>query len=106
MSRREKPIARRGRAADAVAEKALEKNPQQHRAPADEDRGGIKIRHRRPAFQIHPRDQARGVHDERQHEQREGVAPERFRPDQPRGAREDKDQHVEHHRAVERLQAD
>ena len=40
-----------GRAADSIAEKTLEENAKQDRAPADEDRGGIEIRDRRPAFE-------------------------------------------------------
>ena len=44
------------------------------------------------------------MHNENDDEQDEGVAAERLRPDEPRGAGEDEDQNVDHHRAVERLE--
>ncbi len=55
---------RGSRAADAVAEEAFEENAEQNRTPADEDGGGIEIGHRRPAFQIHARDQTGGMNHE------------------------------------------
>ena len=50
------------------------KMPSRDRAPADEDGGGIEIRHRRPAFQIHPRDQAGGMHQKSHDQERESIA--------------------------------
>ena len=93
-----------GRAPDPVAEEAFEKNAEQHGTPADEDGGGIEIRHRWPPFQIHAGDQARRMNDKSDDEQDVGVMPEPFRPDQPGNAGQDEDQNVEHHGAVKRLQ--
>jgi hypothetical protein len=65
-----KPIHRGGRAADAVAEKALEENTEQNRAPADKDGGGIEICDWRSSLQVHPRNQPAGMDDEGYDEQR------------------------------------
>ena len=64
-----KPIAPGAGCADAVAKDSLENQRDDHRAPADEDGGGIKIRDRRAFLQIHARNQPEGVDDEREQEQ-------------------------------------
>ncbi len=69
-----------------------------------EDGRGIEIRDRRPALQIHPRDETGGMDDESRDEQDEGITAEGLRPNEPGSAGENEDQNVENHRAVKWLQ--
>ena len=62
---------RRDEVADADVVKPLEKQADQHAAPADEHGRGIQVRHRRAAGNVNPPDQRRRVDDERETQQPE-----------------------------------
>ena len=70
--------------ADAVLVEFFQNQTKQHRAPADKDGGGIKIRHGRPAFQHHAINEADGVDDKRQPYEPHGGAAQRFGQIEPR----------------------
>ena len=44
------------------------------------------------------------MNNEGKDEEREGIATQRFRPNEPRGTGEDEYENLDYHRAVERLQ--
>ena len=88
---------------DAIAKNSLKDQCHDDRAPADENRGGIKIRDRRAFLQIHPRNQTEGVNRKREQQQIKRGAIEGSIPRQPRAAGEQKRQHVKHHAVGERI---
>ena len=71
-----KPAERRHDAADAVAINFFQDHAQNHGAPADENGGGIKIGHRRPAFKIHAEHEAEGVNEPGQDDEIKRRAPQ------------------------------
>ena len=96
-------------AADADPVDLLQDQPQHHRPPADEDGRGVKVGHRRAAFQHHAEDQAEGVDQPGQDDQVERRAAQRFgemgatSEGQQRPARQDEGEDVDDHRVEERL---
>ena len=59
--------------------KALEDHAQNHRAPADENGGGVQVGDRGPPFQIHAENQGEGVHDPSQENEIKGRPAKRLR---------------------------
>ena len=89
--------------ADSVTENPLENERDDDCAPADENRGRIKIGDRRSFLEIHARDEAEGVDGEREEEEIEGGSIQRAIPNEPGKAGEEKSEHVEVHAVGERI---
>src|ERR1041384_5793107 len=94
----------RARRADSVSKNSFQNQRDNHRAPADEDRGRIKIRDRRTFLEIHPRKKSEAVNREREQEQIKRRAIQSSAPPEPRRAREQERENVEGHALAERLQ--
>ena len=100
-----KPGGRGHRGAEAVAVHALEDDPEQHRAPADEDGRGVEVGDRRPPLQDDAGDEPGGLDDGAGAEQAEGRRPEQLRLPGPGGEDREQRQDVDGHAHVEGLGA-
>src|SRR5438270_10923593 len=80
--------------------KALQKNSEKDRPPANEHGRRVKIRDGRATFQTDAKQQADGVDREAKNGEVKSVASKYGRPNQPATAGKDEDQHIQHHALV------
>src|SRR5581483_6063539 len=83
---------------------ALDNEPQDDRAPADEHRRRVEVRHRWTAADVHAGQERPGMQDQGQPTQPEGGAVERLEPSQPGAACQQEHEYIENRALVERLE--
>src|SRR5439155_25125123 len=81
---RDKANRARARRADSVSENSFEYQRDNDRAPADENRGGIKVGDRGTLLQIHPRNETKRVNGKLEQQQIKCRTVEHPTPSEPR----------------------
>src|SRR5207249_4142332 len=93
----------RARRADAISENSFKYQRDNDCAPADENRGRIKIGDWRTLLKIHARNHAEGVNGKRKQKQIKCGTVERPAPAQPRETSQKESENIKRHALAERL---